>query len=131
MAFDKKSYMKKYNKDNRKRKNRWTKKNPEYAKLWRTGHPQKVKEQNKNFRSSYQVAWRIWFLENGYIPPSPQFHYHHIDPRIKEFEIGKFVPTYPCSIKWQHVVMEELEKCILLSSKEHKQLHMGLSRDKI
>lgn len=77
----------------------------------------------------YAIVWRAWFIENGHIPfPCQGFEYHHIIPKTKKFKIGAFTWKYPCTSKWQVAMKEELEKCVLLSIKEHRILHGALRR---
>ena len=98
----------------------------ENSQRWSKKHSARIKKCRRNSRTAHQILWRNWFLIKGYIPPSPEFHYHHADPEIKEFSIGRFFLDHSCSTKWQFIMEQELEKCILLSRKEHAKLHRAL-----
>jgi len=47
-------------------------------------------------------------------------HFHHLDPNIKEFEISRIRSRHLNSMR------EELDKCILICSNCHAELHTGL-----
>lgn len=45
------------------------------------------------------------------------FDFHHVDPREKEYTLGKMK-----SFSWEHI-KEELDKCILLCGNCHRTMH--------
>ena len=46
-------------------------------------------------------------------------HFHHIDPATKVASIAQLIRTHPA------LLADEIQKCILLCKKDHKQLHYG------
>lgn len=49
--------------------------------------------------------------------------FHHLDPSIKEFSFGKIIAN-PIRIS---SILNELEKCILLCSNCHREVHSGIT----
>ena len=61
----------------------------------------------------------------GYDKCSDAFELHHIDPATKLFSIGSANPKH---MTWEEVVAEA-EKCIMVCSNCHKEIHAGLIDD--
>jgi len=60
----------------------------------------------------------------GYDKCQEALEFHHIDPSKKEFSFGA-VRAAP---KRLEVISDELEKCILVCSNCHKEIHTGMTR---
>jgi len=58
----------------------------------------------------------------GYNKCSRALHFHHINPKEKEFNLG----YKAWSMKWENVV-KELDKCILLCSNCHMEVEGGVT----
>lgn len=58
----------------------------------------------------------------GYDRCVDAFEFHHLDPSKKQFSIGNANPKH---MTWDEVVAES-EKCIMVCSNCHKEIHAGL-----
>jgi len=63
----------------------------------------------------------------GYNKCSAALEFHHRDPKKKEIEISKFANNN----KLTYQQIRELEKCVLVCSCCHKEIHAGMHEDKI
>ena len=63
----------------------------------------------------------------GYSKCSAALEFHHRDPSIKELEISKFAGNNKLTYKQ----VRELEKCIIICSRCHRELHNGLLKDEV
>lgn len=57
----------------------------------------------------------------GYDRCSSALEFHHVDPEEKEFEIKKSI-----SRKFDENIKKELDKCVLVCSNCHREIHVGL-----
>lgn len=60
--------------------------------------------------------------ECGYNKCRRALHFHHIDPKTKEFGIFEARPGYKKTRNWENLKLE-IDKCILLCANCHAELH--------
>lgn len=105
----------------------------EYRLQWRKDNPKKFREQ-RNAQVSRRrlktkmnaIEYKGGCCEDCGIHASPLnrtiFEFHHVDPTKKEFNICRNLQK-----KWDDI-QRELDKCVLLCSKCHKQRHKDYNR---
>ena len=88
--------------------------------------------ENKNFNYEKVVDWRIKKKKKsveykggkciicGYNKAMSALDFHHLDPNKKDFTISKFINKKFENIK------DDLDKCVLLCSNCHREVHEGL-----
>lgn len=81
------------------------------VKNWRLSMKSKILE---SMGSSCQIC--------GYDRCPQAFDFHHVNPDEKEYQISRLL-SHPKKLE---TVLDELEKCILLCSNCHRELHSGL-----
>lgn len=57
----------------------------------------------------------------GYNACNHALDFHHIDPKVKSFSIGAWTKT-----KFTQEVLDELDKCVLVCSNCHREIHAGV-----
>jgi hypothetical protein len=67
--------------------------------------------------------WVVWLKEHKYSLPTPNFHYHHEEPKTKLFNIGTFIRNHKWSLKNEALLIAELNKTTPLTRDEHIRLH--------
>ena len=112
--FDRKKYQDKYNKKNARK----------FYLRDREKNIVKSTTRNKERRRKYKI--RAIELKGGccqkcgYNKCVAALEFHHIESEEKEINIGKF------QVAWQKIVIE-LEKCILVCSNCHREIHWELN----
>jgi len=117
---------------------KWHQENKEskYAKdkIWKKENPDKVREYGRKVHSRYRKEW-IEFLKSisehvcvkcGYDSCFAALDYHHL--RDKEFPISKMIQNKPTDER-KELVKIEIEKCVILCCRCHRELHDDNSGD--
>ena len=83
---------------------------------WRT-HNEKRKERQKEIKIKLIALKGGGCQICGYSKCNQALHFHHLDPKQKEFKISK------ANRKSLPKILEEIEKCILVCANCHAELH--------
>jgi hypothetical protein len=105
----------------------WHKAHKEEEKAWREANRKRLKAHTEKHWESYINAWHEWLVAHGYGIPCKEMHYHHEDEDSRSFVIGRWLHRHSLSPENIELLEEELEKCVYIPAKEHKQLHWQLT----
>ena len=103
----------------------------EYLKSWRKKNPFYQKTHYKKYKKQHQKANKKWYIKKknmlhklkingcaicGYNKCDAALDFHHVNPEDKKFTINM-------SYMGKKNLLEELNKCILLCNRCHKEIH--------
>jgi len=113
----------------------------EQRKKWYTANRERINERNRAARNAEVSRWRNYDKERnrklkqecvdylggacaqcGYNECLPALEFHHIDPQCKDFAISRVRSKDGLTL----LVKQELDKCILLCCRCHRELHYRL-----
>lgn len=98
----------------------------ESGKKWRKNNPEKMKEGQRNWNREVKQKCVVYKGGKcsvcGYVRCLAALDFHHIESKEKEFTLGQK------SRRWGKSLREELDKCLLLCSNCHRELHYANNR---
>ena len=93
-----------------------------------------VQCKNKNSTTNFRIEQKKKAIEYkggkcvicGYSNYAGAMHFHHVNPKEKDFSLSKTGQTYV----WEAVI-KELDKCVLMCANCHAEVHGGLHKEYI